>query len=111
MGIDPPALEKQCSDLSFYEKQGLGSGIFFSREEFGADKLVVGMGSKPFRDLLKDAPLSDRVKADAVRIFTGVSRDGTDPMPGLTSAQKKEKLARISYATSWCTSWAPIRAC
>jgi len=97
LGIDPPALEKQCADMGFYEKHGLGSGIFFGKEGFGADKLVIGMGTKPFPELLKDAPLSARERADAVRIFTGVSRDGKDPMAGLTSAQKKEKLAHISY--------------
>jgi spermidine dehydrogenase len=97
LGIDPPTLEKQCADTGFYDKHGLRSGIFFAKEDFGTDKLVVGMGTKPFPELLRDAPLSERVKADVVRIFTGVSANGADPMPGLTSAQKKEKLAHISY--------------
>jgi spermidine dehydrogenase len=98
LGIDPPALEKTCTDPEFYDKQGMGSGIFFQKEMFGTDRLVTGMGKKPFPELLKNAPLSDALKADVARIFTGTSKDGKDPMPGLTSAQKKEKLAHISYA-------------
>jgi spermidine dehydrogenase len=98
LGIDPPMLEKTCTDDSFYEKAGMSQGVFFDKETFGRDKLVVGYGTKPFPALLKDAPLSESVKADVIRVFTGASKDGHDPMPGLTSAQKKEKLAHISYA-------------
>jgi len=97
LGIDPPTLEKSCTNDKFYEQHGMSAGIFFGKDGFGTDKLVTGIGVKSYADLLKDAPLTDSVKKDTVRIFEGVSKDGKDPMPGLTSAQKKEKLAHISY--------------
>ena len=41
LGIDPPALEKQCVDRDVY--RGLGSGYFFDKETFGVDRLVTGV--------------------------------------------------------------------
>src|SRR5580698_10045803 len=40
LGIDPPALEKADSPDTF-RKLGLRQGVFFDRETFGRDKLVV----------------------------------------------------------------------
>jgi spermidine dehydrogenase len=94
LGIDPPTLEKTCTNEEFYPSHGMGTGIFFQKEAFGADKLVTGVGQKSYPDLLKDAPLSDKVKQDLVRIFTGHGA----AMPGLSDAQIKDKLSRISYA-------------
>jgi spermidine dehydrogenase len=93
LGIEPEKLEKTCADADFYEHHGMSMGMFLNREQFGRDALLPGMMKKPWPELLKTAPLSDRVKADAARIFAGEG----DHMPGLTSAQKKDKLSRISY--------------
>jgi spermidine dehydrogenase len=93
LGIDPPTLEKTCSNDEFYASHGLAQGVFFNRETFGRDKLVVGLGTKPVPELLRDAPLTDKVKADLARFFAGSGAS----MPGLTDAQKKDKLSRISY--------------
>jgi spermidine dehydrogenase len=94
LGVDPPKLEKACTDEKFYPSHGMGKGIFFQREVFGADKLVAGLGKKPFATLLKDAPLTDEAKADVARVFIGA---GAAIMPDLTDAQKKDRLSRISY--------------
>jgi len=93
LGIDPPALEKACTNEDFYPSHGMGTGIFFQREVFGSDRLVVGLGKKPVDELLKTAPLSDKVKLDVARVFSGKGAS----MPGLNDAQKKDKLSRISY--------------
>jgi spermidine dehydrogenase len=94
LGIDPPTLEKTCTDDEFYTSHGLSQGIFFARETFGADKLVVGLNKKPFPELLRDAPLSAKVKLDLARVFTGQGA----AMPGMNDAQKKDHLSRISYS-------------
>ena len=93
LGIDPPTLEKTCTDDDFYGSRGMGQGIFFNSENFGHDKLVAGLGKKPMPDLLRDAPLAPRVKLDLARLFSGAGAK----MPGLTDAAKKDKLSRISY--------------
>jgi len=94
LGIDPVKLEETCAKKQFYTSLGLGRGIFFDRETFGADKLVSGVGTKPWATVLADAPLSPQVKADIVRL----NEAKIDYMPGLSSDEKKAKMSMISYA-------------
>ena len=93
LGIDPKKLSRECEDQGFYGRKGLGYGAFLDRETFGADKLLVGFGSRPLRELFAAAPLSARAKADIVRL----EQAAVDHLPGLTGTQKKDKLSRISY--------------
>jgi spermidine dehydrogenase len=93
LGIDPVALTKKCADQKFYAKRGLARGIFFDRDTFGADKLVVVRKGAAWRDILAGAPLSEQARADIERIEEGT----TDYFSGLSSAEKKARLARMSY--------------
>ena len=94
LGIDPPALREASSDRSFYSSRGLERGIFFDRQTFGADKLVVAQDGKLTAELLRDVPLTELAKRDVVRIFAGSGA----AMPGLSDATIKDKLSRMSYA-------------
>ena len=94
LGVDPVALEARCAKKGFYASLGLGRGVFFDRETFGADRLVVGVAAKPWPELLKDAPLASSVKDDIARIYEA----RIDYLPGLSSDEKKARLARTSYA-------------
>jgi spermidine dehydrogenase len=94
LGIDPVQLDARCTRKGYYRSVGLGRGIFFDRDTFGADKLVVGAKAKPWPVVLRDAPLSPAVKADIVRIYEAKQ----DYLPGLSSDAKKARLARMSYA-------------
>ncbi|HEX3675287.1 MAG TPA: FAD/NAD(P)-binding protein [Rhizomicrobium sp.] len=98
LGIDPVALAAKCNHREIYK--GLAPATFFDKETFGADRLVVGRertdegdGTVPWKDFLAKAPLDAKTQADILRVQEG----GPDPMPGLTSAQKKDRLSRISY--------------
>jgi spermidine dehydrogenase len=93
LGVSPAKLDAACTKADFYGSIGLGRGIFFDRETFGADKLVTGVGVKPWAELLTGAPLLPAVRADIARLYDAK----TEYMPGLTSPQKKERLARMSY--------------
>jgi spermidine dehydrogenase len=104
LGIDPPALQSKCARPSFYHSSGLGSGIFFDKETFGADRLVTGVPGRSHRRggaasaedweaFLAKTPLSQAAQRDIVRVETAQ----VDYMPGLTSAEKKDRLSRISY--------------
>jgi spermidine dehydrogenase len=93
LGVDPVALTKKCADENFYAAHGLARGLFFDRETFGADKLVVARKGAAWRDILADAPLSEKARGDIVRIEEGT----TDYFPGLSSAEKKARLWRMSY--------------
>jgi spermidine dehydrogenase len=105
LGVDPVALDKKCTNHSFYRSLGLGSGVFFDRETFGTDRLLQsprGMeedsaeiqGTETrWKEFLARAPLTEAVRRDLLRIET----QDVDYLPGLTSAEKKDRLSRISY--------------
>jgi spermidine dehydrogenase len=93
LGLDVPALIKSTQNLKYYETRGMHAGVFFDEETFGADKLVVGVGTVPFETLLKDAPLSERARKEIAQIETAT----TDYMPGVSSDEKKQRLSRMSY--------------
>src|SRR5262245_64048835 len=93
LGVDPVKLDATCTKKSFYNSIGLGRGIFFDRETFGSDKLVVGVDTMAWAELLADAPLTPRVRTDIARLYEAK----IDYMPGLSREQKKERLARMSY--------------
>jgi spermidine dehydrogenase len=98
LGIDPVKFRKEYSKPEIYK--GLLPATFFDRETFGEDRLVIGRAREgeeespiTWQAFLAKAPLDARTRADILRVQEG----GPDPMPGLTSAQKKDKLSRISY--------------
>jgi spermidine dehydrogenase len=93
LGVDPPALEKACNDPSIYA--GLKPSVFFDRETFGADRLVVGAPKSvaEWNAFLAQTPLGEKVRASVLRIETATD----DPLPGLSSDAKKDRLSRLSY--------------
>ena len=93
LGIDPVGM-KSIEKRDVYGSLGLKRGFFFDRETFGADALVTGIGDKPLAQLLADVPIAEAVRRDLARIEEGEE----DFLPGLTSAEKKDRLSRISYA-------------
>jgi spermidine dehydrogenase len=95
LGIDARTLDESCTNETLYESLGLHTGVFFDRETFGTDRLVVRKGDSraATEAYLAQTPLSERVRQDILRIEHGAA----DYMPGLTSDQKKDRLSRISY--------------
>jgi len=100
LGIDPVALSAACDRDELYPSLGLSHAVFFDQETFGEDCLVnraPGRGqtasATEWRDFLARTPLSPAARRDVERIETGRA----DYLPGLTSAEKKDRLSRISY--------------
>jgi len=105
LGIDAVALDKKCSDHDLYKSLGLGTGVFFDGETFGADRLVVEAATED-RENSGDAPDTAKLeeflaktpfKGPARRDILRIERAKIDYLPGLTSAEKKDRLSRISY--------------
>jgi spermidine dehydrogenase len=92
IGLDVVAM-KGIEKEGYYKSRGLGHAVFFDKATFGADYLATGADKKPWAEVLAKAPLSDKAKAD-IALIEG---DGAEWMPGLSSAQKKDRLSRISY--------------
>ena len=108
LGIDPPQFEARFTDRKLYRSLSLGSGVFFDKQAFGEERLVVGTpgrswdeGASPdqkqknssWMEFLAKTPLSPRVQHDIARI----EEAKTDYMPGLSSAEKKTQLSKMSY--------------
>ncbi len=93
LGIDVPALSRAIEHPQYYAHRGLHGGVFFDAETFGADQLIAGWRSVPMRKLLQNAPLSAQAREDLARL----EEAQVDYLAGLTEAQKKERLASISY--------------
>jgi spermidine dehydrogenase len=102
LGIDVSRWS-QVLDSSLYA--GLRPGLFFDKRAFGVDRLVFDPRREPWEGDSADggeiwqrfqaeAPLSEAVKRDLVRLH----REPKDHLPGLSAAEKKARLARMSYA-------------
>jgi spermidine dehydrogenase len=105
LGIDPPALARKYRGGGAFAGLGLKPAFFFDSETFGKDQLVVGLpgrgrgrgGANPaavsWKEFLAKTPLTPEVQRDIARL----EEEPVDYMPGLSSAEKKDRLSRISY--------------
>ena len=104
LGIDVKGFSKSV-DWGLYSSLGLGPAVFFDEETFGTDRLVLrsrgrsrSAGAEADPDALKQflaqAPLSDVARRDLLRLHL----ESIDYMPGISSDEKKARLARMSYA-------------
>jgi spermidine dehydrogenase len=92
------------TNARLYGSLGLRGGHFFDRESFGVDRLVVPPARPPTEqqspagrftaEYLRNMPISDQAKRDLLRLE---DPNQPDYLPGLSSAQKKQQLAHISY--------------
>lgn len=92
IGIKVEKFEKYY-DSDFNSRHGLGRGLFFDKESWGRDYLTTYPSGTPFSTILKHAPMARKAKEDLSAIYD----DPQDWMPGLTDAEKKDKLADITY--------------
>jgi spermidine dehydrogenase len=104
LGIDVSSYSKVSND-KLYGELGLTQKIFFDKETFGADRLTVspysrwggvlpGNAAQRWSEFSAQAPMPEKAKADLKRLY----ELDVDLYPGLSSDEKKAKLARISYA-------------
>jgi spermidine dehydrogenase len=114
LGVDLQRFES-AFNRTFYPDLGLSRGLLFTREAFGADKLVTG---DPTLMIADDIP-PDRLNARTARAFIGdfpldaVSRERLvalymqprDLFPGRSIAEKMSALASISYRAFLMRHW------
>ncbi|MBB2199133.1 FAD-dependent oxidoreductase [Gluconacetobacter sp. 1c LMG 22058] len=109
-GIDVEKLAETTVTRRFYESLGMGQTVFFDRKTFGRDTLLKDPASwtdftflydpttppdasTRWSAFLRDAPLPERVKKDIFRLY----HDRKDYLPGLSTNEKVQKLALMSY--------------
>ena len=106
LGIDVASYRKAV-DRKLYPSLGLSPAVFFDKETFGRDVLVTEPRPDSYNEpskkqtteerwtiFLSNAPLAEQAKKDLRRLYS----EHKDYMPGLSSDEKKARLARMSYA-------------
>jgi len=107
LGIDVASFPKYL-ERNLYGSDGRVPKIFFDKETFGVDKLVddpypcregetfdlAVPGAKAWEHFMAEAPIAEQARKDVARLC----QEKNDYLPGLNSDQKKDRLARISYA-------------
>jgi spermidine dehydrogenase len=103
IGIDLDRFQTEnATNRNLYRSLGLGRGHFFDKENWGADRLVVrppADSARGFRtgysaDFLEKTPLTGQARKDLLRLY---SDEQPDYLSGLSSADKKLRLAKLSY--------------
>jgi spermidine dehydrogenase len=105
IGLDTGRFYKAIEpDWSLYQRMGLRRAVFFDRETFGADRLVVGEPPaggireegefQTWKEFLSKTPLAEQAKSDIARLNGEPQRDY---MPGLSKEEKIRKLRKMSY--------------
>jgi spermidine dehydrogenase len=85
---------RKVENRDYYQSLGLRMAAFLDAETFGGrDQLIVGIEDGHIRKLLRHAQLPDRTKEDIARVEEG----SADFMPGVSGAEKKDRLSRMSY--------------
>ena len=106
LGVEVARFET-AFERTLYASLGLSRGVFFAREAFGRDVLVVGetpmrgadeltrrlANAKPLPEFVAGFPISDASKAQLIALYDGAR----DPLAGRTVAEKLEILKRTSY--------------
>ena len=102
VGIDLDRFtSSNAKNRTLYRSLGLNNAHFFDKETWGADRLVVredasgrgrGEGGGYSAEFLAKTPLSQQAQQDMLRLYAK-----TDYMPGVSSSEKKNRLARMSY--------------
>lgn len=76
-----------------YSSLGLSEGLFFDKETFGSDYLAIGNLDNP--SVLEHSPLSEKAKADMVRLF----KDERHYLSDIPNEQREAYLQNITYWT------------
>jgi spermidine dehydrogenase len=105
IGIDLDRFQSQnATNHNLYRSLGLGRGHFFDKETWGADRLSVrsaadfkpGSRAEYSSQFLANTPLSEQARKDMLRLYDAQQ---PDYLSGMSSADKKLRLAKMSYQT------------
>lgn len=106
LGVNIDDLAKRF-DVNFYPDLNLSRGVYFSKAEFGVDKVVSGNPRKVICDdipesksngrsieaFIGDFPLSKKDKKDLIALF----KSEKDYLKGMNKEQREEYVAKTSY--------------
>jgi spermidine dehydrogenase len=91
VGIEPSRFETYY-DQAWAETRGLRSAVFFAKEVWGEDKLVIR--GDDTAEWVGQSPMNDKAKTDLIALIDAPG----DYMAGMTRAEKLTRLSEITYA-------------
>lgn len=80
-------------DQELYSSMGLSKAVVYDKATYGEQKVVAGYGKLSWEEFAAQTPMTDKAKADLVRVFT----DERDYLPGKSYEEKRELLSNMSY--------------
>ncbi len=92
LGVEPDRFYT-AFDQDLYGSLNLRRGVFFDKETFGTDRLIVGAGSLPWKEFLATAPLSDQGRKSIARVY----EERVDYLPNLSPEEKTAYLRGMTY--------------
>ncbi|MGI5168147.1 NAD(P)-binding protein [Spirillospora sp. CA-253888] len=92
LGVQVKKFDKYY-DQDFNKRWKLNDSEFFTRDLFANDRLVVMKDDTQTAETLKNAPMSEAARA----AYLELQDKPKDYMPGLSDAQKKERLVGLTY--------------
>ncbi len=95
-------------DMGFFGRHGLSNAMFFDRETFGRDALILDPSTPvdkglprfavqdvvAFAAFIRQAPIASEAQRDLIALQT----HWPDPFPGLSIEQKVERMRRVAFA-------------
>ncbi len=102
IGIDPERFHKLGGERGVLAREyGLQNAVFFDEENFGEDRLTVGVPGRrasgaaplPWSEFLAKTPLPPQAQKDIADLYG----DARDYMPGVTLEEKIRRLKKMSY--------------
>lgn len=106
IGINVDSLAKRF-DVNFYPDLKLSRGAYFSKSEFGIDKVVSGnpgsvlsdevpkdkLNARDIQSFINDFPMSKKDREDLIELF----QDNQDYFAGKSLKEKEKLMAKTSY--------------
>ncbi len=82
-------------DQELYSRKGMGVSIVFDESQFGQTKHVTGYGEKSWQEFAAEAPLTDKARADFIRVQTAE----VDYLEGTPVEEKFKILRKTGYSS------------
>ena len=92
LGVEVQRFERYF-DEAVEPNPSISSAVFFDKETFGEDKLVIGRGKISWSEFFEKTPLAPEAQKDLIRLYT----EKVDYLPALSPWNKKVLLAKTSY--------------
>lgn len=103
VGIDLPRFKSEFFDAGWAQRQGLlRKAIWFSRPAWGSSSLVFAEPGERSGEWIRRTPLNARARADLHRLLLGPPKN---VLPGQSRAQRRTRLAAISYRDFLLRLW------